>query len=74
MRLFKGKEANMPVFSKDQFVPVLRCSICTGEQVLCLRDKESGDLRELMLIRSPSELEKFCKANGLEVPDIEKVY
>ena len=54
-------------------MPVLRCSICTGEQVLCARD-EHGKLHELMLIKSPDDLEGFCAENGISAGSIEKVY
>ena len=53
--------------------PVLRCSICTGEQVLCAKDLH-GKLHEIMLIRSQADLEGFCEMNGIEMDKIEKVY
>ena len=56
------------------FEPVLRCSICTGEQVLCARDRKTGDLMELMLIRTPADLEGFCAQNGVDPASVEKVY
>ena len=52
MALFgKGRHSGMPVFDIGEDEPVVRCSICTGEQVLCARDKEHK-LKELMLIRN----------------------
>ena len=59
---------------KGDYEPVLRCSICTGEQVLCAREKNSNQLHEIMLIKSPAQLEGFCAANGISQEDIEKVY
>ena len=70
----KKKNTNIPVIPKDGGEPVLRCSICTGEQVLCLRYEGQSELREVMLIRSPSELAEVCKANGLDPQSIRKVY
>ncbi len=70
----KKKSANIPVIPKDGGEPVLRCSICTGEQVLCLQVDGSTELREIMLIRSPGELEEVCRANGLDPQTIRKVY
>lgn len=73
MGLFSKKKTNYPKIPEG-CEPVLRCSICTGEQTLCARDVETGKLHELMLIRDPSDLEGFCAANGLSTGDIQKIY
>ena len=77
MSLFsKGKEyPKLPesVAAGDQEI-VLRCSICNGEQVICLRDKETGELKDFMLVISENELQGFCKANGIREDEIRKVY
>lgn len=70
----KKKSTAMPVIRMEAGEPVLRCSICTGEQVLCQQDRETGELKEIMLIRSPGELDAVCAANGLDPQDIRKVY
>lgn len=74
MGLFSKKKSEYPKMPQGDYVPVLRCSICTGEQVLCAKEQNSGKLLELMLIKSPSELEGFCAANGFSPDNIEKVY
>ncbi len=75
MGLFgRKKQSDIPVIPKDGGEPVLRCSICTGEQVLCLQKEGSKDLKEIMLIRSPGELAEVCRANGLDPQAIRKVY
>ena len=61
-------------FSPEEYEPVLRCSICTGEQVACMREKSSGRLREVMLIRSEEDLECFCRGYHIEKEQIRKVY
>lgn len=73
MGLFSKKKTEYPKMPEG-CEPVLRCSICTGEQTLCARDVETGKLHELMLIRDPSDLEGFCAANGLSANDIQKIY
>ncbi len=74
MGLFGKKKAEYQKMPEGDYVPVLRCSICTGEQTLCAREAKTGKLLELMLIRSPKELEGFCSENGLDAAEIEKVY
>jgi hypothetical protein len=74
MGLFKKKDPEVPVIRNKSGEPVLRCSICTGEQVLCLRDRETGKLTEIMMIHSPDELERVCRANSIDPAAITKVY
>ena len=53
--------------------PVLRCSICTGEQVAGFRDNATGKFREVMLIRGEADLDTFRKEYGIE-GEIQKIY
>ncbi len=53
--------------------PVIRCSICTGEQVAGFRNRETGRFEEVMLLRTPEDLEAFRKAYGID-GEIEKIY
>lgn len=74
MGIFGNKKREVPMIDKGRGEVMLRCSICNGEQVLCFKDSETGEVRELMLISSPSVLEDFCRANGIAAADIRKVY
>ncbi len=74
MGLFGKRKSDYPAFPKGDYEPALRCSICTGEQVLCARDRQTGELHELMLVRNPADLDGFCRQNGLSTEDIVKVY
>lgn len=74
MSIFKTKKQDIPTIPLDKYEPVLRCSICSGEQVLCRRDLETGHLQELMLIRSPSDLYDFCEVNHIDPDSVRKVY
>ena len=73
MGLFSNKKKDYPKMPQGSYEPVLRCSICTGEQVLCAKDTH-GKLHELMLIKTPADLEGFCEANGIRSDQIQKVY
>ena len=50
--------------------PVIRCSICTGEQVLNL---DTGKFEEVMLIRTSQDLENFQNEYGI-TGTIKKIY
>lgn len=45
--------------------PVLRCSICTGEQVAGFRDIRTGKFEEVTLIRNDRELQEFMETYGI---------
>ena len=51
---------------------VIRCSICTGEQVAGFKDEKTGKFTEVMLIRDDNDLKKFMKMYGLK--NVEKIY
>ena len=76
MNLFhrKKEEPSLPGFDLAAYEPVIRSSICIDERVACMRDRESGRLRELMLIRTDADLEAFCRAYGLTPEELKTVY
>ncbi|MBR6353707.1 MAG: aspartate dehydrogenase [Oscillospiraceae bacterium] len=74
LRKKKAPEPEFPAFSLEEYEPVVRSSICTGERVACMRDRESGRLREVMLIRTGEDLDAFCKAYGLKPEQVKTVY
>ena len=62
---FRGKKKTEH-YDKETEIPVLRCSICTGEQVAGFKDKSTGKFRDIMLIQSDRDLEEFKKIYGVE--------
>ncbi len=77
MNLFhkkKAPEPAFPAFSLEEYEPVIRSSICTGERVACMRNRDSGRLREIMLIRTDADLAAFCEAYGLRPEQVKTVY
>ena len=68
----KKKNARKLEYDPAKQKPVIRCSICTGEQTACLQNLQTGALSEIMLIRNAADLEAFQSACG--VSKIEKVY
>ncbi len=45
--------------------PVIRCSICTGEQVAGFKNIHTGKFEEIMLINGEKDLETFMAMYGL---------
>lgn len=52
-------------FDRENQKPVLRCSICNGEQVAGFKDLHTGKFEEVMLIRNEQDLKLFKEQYGL---------
>ncbi len=58
-----GKEAK--AYDMENKRPVIRCSICTGEQVAGFKDIHTGKFEEIMLIKNDADLRSFKETYGL---------
>ena len=68
MKFFK-KNHHLKTYDPNHQKPVLKTSICTGEQSAGFKDIRTGKFEEVMLIKSGKDLEAFQKMYGLsEVP------
>ena len=56
-----GKKKTIPIkqFDKEDYQAVLRCSICTGEQVAGFKNKHTGEFHDIMLIKNGDDLDSF---------------
>ena len=71
--LFWKKKAAKPEYAYDpeRERPVIRASVCTGEQVAGFKNKTTGAFHEVMLIRSEEDRASFQRQYGLEHIDKE---
>jgi hypothetical protein len=67
-----GKKKKIIEYDKEKLVPVIRCSICTGEQVAGFKDIHTGKFQDKMLIRDSEDLKIFKDMYG--ITEIEKEY
>lgn len=76
MPLFQKRKTRSHVqsYPPEEYEPVIRCSICTGEQVACMRHRVTGQLKELQLLRTKDDLDEFRSTYGLGDKEIRKVY
>ena len=65
MGLFKKKIVTQS-YDTENKKPVIKASICNGEQVAGFKDIHTGKIEEVMLIKSPAELEKFKAMYGID--------
>lgn len=72
MALFKKKIITQS-YDKENKKPVIKASICNGEQVAGFKDIHTGRIEEVMLIKKPADLEQFKSMYGIN-EDIAKEY
>ncbi|MDE6312959.1 MAG: aspartate dehydrogenase [Lachnospiraceae bacterium] len=72
MGLFKKKIVVQP-YDKENKKPVIKSSICNGEQVAGFKDIHTGKIEEVMLIKNPADLDRFKAMYGIE-EEIKKEY
>lgn len=53
-------------------IPVIRSSICTGEQVAGFKDPVSGKFQELALIRDDRDLQDFLEQYQVKESDVRR--
>lgn len=67
----KKRSAGVP-YDKTGKVPVIRSSICTGEQTAGFRDTVSGKFEELMLIRDGRDFQEFLRRYQVDEEDVRR--
>lgn len=72
MGLFK-KKIVVQSYDKENKKPVIKSSICNGEQVAGFKDIHTGKMEEVMLIKNPADLDKFKAMYDIE-EEIKKEY
>lgn len=68
----KVKKVEKLEYDRENYKPVRRCSICTGEQTGGLRNIHTGQFTDVMLIRDDDDLETFKEMCGVE--EVPKIY
>ncbi len=59
--MFSKKTQVKREYDKENQRPILKCSICTGEQVAGFKDIHTGKFEEIMLIRDGRDLDTFME-------------
>lgn len=76
MSLFsrKKKKVQKTEYDKTGKLPVIRASICTGEQVAGFKDVKTGKFEDLMVIRSEADRRLFMDMYDVKDEEIKKEY
>lgn len=59
-------------YDRENQKPVIRSSICTGEQVAGFLDRNTGKFTEIMLIRKERDKKEFMDKYGISATEIKK--
>ena len=57
--MFGRRTVKKAEYDKENMRPVLKCSICNGEQVAGFKNIHTGKFEEIMLIRDEKDLNEF---------------
>ena len=71
--MFRKRNKQDKTYDPAAQQPVIKCSICTGEQVAGFRDLNTGIFTDVMLIGGDGDLRAFKERYGISC-DIEKIY
>lgn len=63
----KKKKVPAEQFDRENFRPILKCSICTGEQVAGFKNIRTGEFHDVMLIKNEADLDAFKEMYEVEV-------
>ena len=70
---FRKRQQPKGSYDYENKKPIIRASICTGEQVAGFKDLHTGTFEEIMLIRNTDDLMAFKERYGIE-GEIDKMY
>ena len=65
MGIFKKKTVTK-IYDKENKKPVIKASLCNGEQVAGFKDIHTGKIEEGMLIRNQADLDIFKRMYGID--------
>lgn len=71
--MFRRKPVKID-YDRENLKPVIRASICNGEQVAGFKNKHTGKFSEVMLIRNDADLAEFLEKYGISAEDVKKEY
>ena len=72
LKIGRGDADNRFPYDENTHKAVIRCSICTGEQVAGFKNRQDGSFVGVMVIKSDDDLEYFKELYGVE--KVRKVY
>ena len=69
-----GRKRKKCAYDRESLRPVIRSSICTGEQVAGFKNIQTGKFSEVMLIRNGGDLQEFLETYDISETDVTTEY
>ena len=67
------KKVPTATYDAERFQPAVKTSICTGERVAGLIEKDTRKFHDIRLIRSDKELAAFCREYGVTEDELKRI-
>ncbi len=67
-----GKRVKKETYDRENQIPVIRASICTGEQTAGFKDIRTGRFTEIMALRSPGDRQEFLEKYEIKEGELKK--
>lgn len=74
IKMFGKKKIKVEHYDRENLRPVIRASICTGEQVAGFKNIHTGKFEDVMLIRDNRDIEEFLQRYDIAAEEVTKEY
>ncbi len=71
--MFNKKNRYIETYDLEKYIPIIKASICTGEQVIGFKEKSTNKFIEISLIKDIKDIEDFRKKYNV-LGEIKKEY
>lgn len=72
--MFFKRKPKKYAYDREDLRPVIRSSICTGEQVAGFKNIHTGKFSEVMLIRGERDLTEFLELYDIRLEELSTEY
>lgn len=72
--MFGKKKIKSEHYDRENLRPVIRASICTGEQVAGFKNIHTGKFEDVMLVRDNRDIAEFLQRYGISAEEVTKEY
>ena len=69
-----GRKRKKCAYDRENRKPVIRASICTGEQVAGFKNIQTGKFSAVLLIRNGGDLQEFLETYDISETDLTTEY
>ena len=69
-----GRKRKKCAYDRENQKPVIRSSICTGEQVAGFKNIQTGKFSAVLLIRNSGDLQEFLETYDISETDVATEY